>query len=69
MAVKEFNKEGLKIEEPNSQDTFLMNEDVETEDEITTNPKQLYKRFEDMIARGDGSFLEKGSAGASHQKK
>jgi hypothetical protein len=39
MAVKEFNKEGLKIEEPNSQDTFLMNEDVETEDEITTNPK------------------------------
>ena len=65
MAVKEFNKEGLKIEEPNSQDTFLMNDEAETEDEITTNPKQLYKRFEEMIARGDGSFLEKGSAGAS----
>jgi len=39
MAVKEFNKEGLKIEEPNSQDNYFMNEDVETEDEITTNPR------------------------------
>ena len=37
-----------------------MNEVMETEDEITTNPRQLYKRFEDMIARGDTNLDKTG---------
>lgn len=39
MAVKEFDKNQLNIEAPNSQDVNLMNEEMETEDEITTDPR------------------------------
>ena len=51
MAVKEFDKNLLQIEAPNSNDINdrLVNEDLETEDDITVDPKQLYKRFEDRF--------------------
>ena len=33
---------------PNDINERMANEDLETEDEITADPRQLYKRFEDM---------------------
>jgi len=51
MAVKEFENPEPKIEPPNTNDFGAMNDDMETEDEITVDPKQLYKRFEDMYTR------------------
>ena len=54
MAVKEFDKNQLNIEAPNSQDYTLMNDDMETEDEVTTDPKMLYKRFEEMMYKDKG---------------
>lgn len=54
MAIKEFDKDKLNIEAPNSNDIGMMNDDMETEDEITVDPRQLYKRFEDMWTREGG---------------
>ena len=54
MAIKEFDKDKLIIDAPNSNDIGMMNDDMETEDEITVDPRQLYKRFEDMWKREDG---------------
>ena len=48
MAVKEFDKNQLNIEAPSSQDINMVNDDMETEDEITVDPRMLYKKFEDM---------------------
>lgn len=50
MAVKEFDKNQLQIDAPmpNDINERMVNEDLETEDEITADPRQLYKRFEDM---------------------
>ena len=53
MNVKEFDKRQLNIEPPNSHDINLMNEDAETEDDLTTDPRQLYKKFEDIQARNN----------------
>lgn len=54
MAIKEFDKDKLNIEAPNSNDIGMMNDDMETEDEVTVDPRQLYKRFEDMWTREGG---------------
>ena len=50
MVVKEFDKNQLQIDAPmpNDINDRLVNEDLETEDEPITEPKQLYKKFEDM---------------------
>ena len=49
MAVKEFDKNQLNIEAPSSQDINIgIGDDLETEDEITVDPRMLYKKFEDM---------------------
>ena len=39
MAIKEFDKDKLNIEAPNSNDIGTMNDDMETEDEVTVDPK------------------------------
>jgi len=55
MGIKEFDKDKPQIEQlPNSAEVPLMNDDLETEDEVTTDPRQLYKRFEDMWAKENG---------------
>ena len=36
---------------PNDINERMVNEDLETEDEITADPRQLYKRFEDMFIK------------------
>jgi hypothetical protein len=54
MAIKEFDKDKLNIDAPNSNDIGMMNDDMETEDEVTVDPRQLYKRFEDMWTREGG---------------
>ena len=54
MAIKEFDKDKLIIDAPNSNDIGMMNDDMETEDEVTVDPRQLYKRFEDMWTREGG---------------
>ena len=51
MDVKEFdrNKNQLPIEALSGTDMMQqMNEDMETEDDIPTDPRLLYKKFEDM---------------------
>jgi len=48
MAIKEFDKNQLNIDAPSSQEV-MMADDMETEDEVTTDPRQLYKRFEERI--------------------
>jgi len=56
MDVKEFdrNKNQLNIDALTSQDIAQMNDDMETEDDITTDPRQLYKKFEDMWTKEKG---------------
>lgn len=39
-----------QIEAPNSHDVNLT-EDAETEDEVVTNGKDLYKRFENLVSK------------------
>ena len=53
MAIKEFDKQNLQIDAPmpNDINERMVNEDLETEDEITADPRQLYKRFEDMFIK------------------
>lgn len=62
----EKDKEGgpLHIEAPNAHDVTVA-EDAETEDEVITNGKDLYKRFENLVSKdhiniGGGSHKEKG---------
>ena len=48
--AKEFGDKQLNIDAPNSQDidmTMMMNDDMETEDEMTTDPKALFRKFEE----------------------
>lgn len=53
MAVKEFDKNQLQIDAPmpNDINERMQNEDLETEDEITADPRQLYKRFEAQMIK------------------
>ena len=50
MAIQEFDKNQLLIDAPmpNDINDRMVNEDLETEDEITADSRQLYKRFEDI---------------------
>ena len=40
----------LQIEAPSSNDVNL-HEDAETEEDVITNAKDLYKRFEDLVSK------------------
>lgn len=71
MANKEFDKGQINIEAPMA-DEIRMNEDAvaETDDEMITNAKDLYKRFEDMVQNesisiGPSGFNNSMSKGAS----
>lgn len=55
MTAKEFDKNQIGIDPPNSNDIGNMGDDLETEDEVTTDPRMLYKRFEEMIISKEGS--------------
>ena len=50
MKAKEFDKTALNVDPKNSNEVNL-NDDMETEDEITTDPRQLYKMYEQMYQR------------------
>jgi len=50
MILKEFDKGQFNIEAPNSNDVNLT-EDAETEDDVITNAKDLYKKFEDLVSK------------------
>eukprot|EP00347_Sterkiella_histriomuscorum_P022526 403338159 len=48
MINKEFDKGPINIEAPSSNDVNLI-DDAETEDDVITNGKDLYKKFEDLV--------------------
>jgi hypothetical protein len=52
MANKEFEKGPINIEAPNSTDYNNIDETATEEDEIVTNAKDLYRRFEDLASKG-----------------
>jgi len=52
MANKEFEKGPINIEAPNSNDYNNIDDDATAEDEIVTNAKDLYRRFEDLANKG-----------------
>lgn len=57
MAIKEFDNPPQRIEAPNPNEINdrMANEDLETEDEITADPRALYKKFEDMWIKDHGN--------------
>ena len=48
MTVKEFEVREMKIEAPNTTELGMLQDDLETEDDVTTDPRLLYKRFEEV---------------------
>lgn len=71
MANKEFDKGQINIDAPMA-DEIKMNEEAvaETDDEMITNAKELYRRFEDMVQNesisiGPSGFNNSMSKGAS----
>ena len=49
--AKEFDRPNINVEAPNSNeiDMNMMGDDMETEDELTTDPKALFRKFEDKF--------------------
>jgi len=63
MSAKEFDKKQLMIEALNSQELNMMNDDMDTEDEIMPqNPRQLLKRFEDWWQKDGADKVAEGVA-------
>lgn len=50
MVQKDFERGPANIEAPSSNDVNL-NEDAETEEDVITNGRDLYKKFEDLVSR------------------
>ena len=50
MKVKEFDKNAINVDPKNSNEVNMVDE-LETEDEITVDPRQLYKIYEQMYQR------------------
>ena len=50
MALKEFDKGQITIDAPMSNDVNII-DDAETEEDLITNAKDLYKKFENLISR------------------
>ena len=61
MQNKEFEKGQMNIEAPMAEE-IRMNEEAaaETDDEMITNPKDLYRRFEDMVQNDSISIGQSG---------
>jgi hypothetical protein len=51
MTVKEFEVREMKIEAPNTTELGMLQDDLETEDDVTTDPRLLYKRFEEVWSK------------------
>lgn len=51
MLEKDKDAGPLHIEAPNSNDVNLLADDAETEDEIITNGRDLYKRFANLVQK------------------
>ena len=67
MALKEFDKGPLNIEAPLNNDVNIT-EEGDTEDDMITNAKDLYKRFENLVTKDQisiGSYNNSMSKGAS----
>lgn len=58
MAQKDFEKGPINIDPPNPNDA-LANEDLETEDEVITNPAALYKKYEEQALKEQTGFSQK----------
>jgi coiled-coil domain-containing protein 63/114 len=54
MKAKEFDKNALHVDPKNSNEVNVA-EDLETEDEITVDPKKLYKMYEKMYQQEHGA--------------
>ena len=57
----------INIDAPNSNDVNV-NEEAETDEEVIVNPKDLYKRFEDLVTKDHisiGSFNNSMSKGGA----
>lgn len=55
LKVKDYDKGPLSIDNVPNSSSFAQNlegEDATTEDEVFTNKKDLYKKFEDFVSRG-----------------
>jgi hypothetical protein len=48
MAIKEFDKNQLNIEMPGTNEMNMMADELETEDELTTDPRELFKKYEEI---------------------
>merc|ERR1712086_444424 len=48
MAIKEFDKNLMNIDAPNAGEVNLQNDETDAEDDVITDPRSLYKRFDDM---------------------
>jgi hypothetical protein len=51
MKVKEFINNMIAVDPKDSKDIVFPQDDLETEDEITTDPKKLFKMYEEMYLR------------------
>ena len=48
MAIKEFDKKDINIDAPNAGEVNLQNDETDAEDDVITDPRSLYKRFDDL---------------------
>jgi len=56
MKAKEFDKTALQVDPKNSNEVNVA-DDLETEDEITVDPKKLFKMYEEMYQREHGQWI------------
>jgi hypothetical protein len=65
MATKDFEKATAAIEVPSSHEYANLDDDTADGDEIVTNPKDLYRKYEELAQKG---YLNNtGNMGASGQ--
>ena len=48
MTVKEFEVREMRIQAPNNSELGMLQDDLETEDNVTTEPRLLLKIFEEV---------------------
>ena len=48
MTVKEFEVREMRIQAPNSSELGMLHDNLETEDNVTTEPRLSLKRFEEV---------------------
>jgi len=52
MANKEFDKGQITIDAPHARDYVNVDDETTQDDEILTNPRDLYRKFNDLAAKG-----------------